>query len=1170
MTTTKQRLAAIVESSTDAIIGMSPDSTITSWNHGAEVLFGYTAGDAVGSRVADLLVPQSLQQEEDNILTQIALGQHVRNFDTRRLHKDGQLIDVSVTVSPIRDVSGRVVGASKTVRDISAQKAEEMRMRDLNARQEQQIELRTSELKEVNRLLGSVLHAASEVSIIATDCDGIIRTFNRGAEKMLGYTADEMVGKQSPAVIHVAEEVQARAEELTIELGTSIDGFRVFVCKAEINGAEIREWTYIRKDGSRFPVELAVTSMRDADGSISGYLGVAIDLTRRKMAEQALASSLELMRAIFDTAVQPIVTADSRGIVRSINNAGLQHFGYTQEEIVGNNVKMLMPEPFRSSHDDYIARYLREGTPHIIGQGREVVAKRKDGSLFQIQLSVGSVFVSGERVFVALMIDISALHRQRDELVMMRDQLALASEVAEIGIWTWTPDDGRLQWNDRMFALYDWPLTLREHGVTYNHWRMRVHPDDVEETEAKLSGAVQGCDVYDPVFRIVHRNGDVIYVQAAAQIERDAGGKAIRVTGINRNVTAQRELETSLRRAKIQAEAASEAKSNFLANMSHEIRTPMNAVLGMLQLLQRTELNGHQRDHVVKAMAAARSLLELLNDILDYSKIEAGKLELDTHPFDLAALMRELSIVLEGNLGNKTVDVQIRLDPDIPAVLIGDSLRLRQVLVNLSGNALKFTPEGYVRITTTLQRRQDDRIFLRFAVQDTGIGISPEQQQRIFEGFTQAEASISRRFGGTGLGLVICTRLVDLMGGKLQLNSALEVGSNFWFDIPLDIAADQHAMPIAGQGGADASTSERACSPRPDSIAPAQHEQRLNGLRILVVEDNEVNRNVAESLLLDEGAIVTLATGGLQGVRQAALSCDSLDIILMDLQMPDIDGLEATRRIRANPALNPIPIVAMTANVAPSDRAACVAAGMNGHIGKPIYVDDLVDTILEVTSKRITIGAPAVISDTGGLNGSNGSIIESIDSIKRRFPRKLGKLAGMLPEFEANSSSVLDTLQEQLIQQDLDGAIRSMHTLKGTAGSFGAQKLSALAADYERRWQIPAPESLSKNQCDAILSELRELLTASCELLRALLQPLAETNPQPSPPAEIPHFRESLCNVLTLLEASDLRAIDEIKKLNVNSGPGQQMRLSAIVADIEALEFDSACLKLRRYLENVL
>ncbi|SEP69389.1 PAS domain S-box-containing protein [Azotobacter beijerinckii] len=1203
------RLAAIVEGSADAIIGKNLVGVVTSWNHGAEHLFGYTTDEALGHLLSDLVVPRELLAEEADILACIGRGEHVQSFETRRRCRDGHPIDVSVTVSPIYAGNGQVIGASTTVRDISAQKAAEAHILELNSGLEAQVAQRTAELRQLNLLLGSVLQSASEVSIIATDLDGMIRIFNRGAERLLGYRADEMVGQCTPMRIHESNEVSARSAELSAELGKPVEGFRVFVCKPEVEGSENREWTYVRKNGTRFPVSLVVTAMRDEAGQVSGYLGIAVDITERKAAEQELAASLATTQAILDTAINPIITIDARGMVRSFNPAGERVFGYRREEVVGHNIKMLMPEPYRSEHDGYIERHLREGRPRLIGIGREVLGQRKDGSVFPLQLYVGAMLAAEEPMFVGVIADITQQQQQRSELMAARDQLLMASEVAELGIWTWTLADDSLQWNERMLELYALPLELRDSGLNYGHWRSRVYPEDLEATEACLQAAVAGHGNYNLVFRIQRPDGQIRYIQAGAQIERDASGKALRVIGINRDITAQRELESSLLQAKEQALAASAAKSSFLANMSHEIRTPMNAVLGMLQLLQQTELSHRQHEYAVKAKSAAKSLLGLLNDILDYSKIEAGKLQLDLHPFELETLMRDLAVVLSGNQGQKDIEVMYDLDPSLPLQLIGDSLRLQQVLINLAGNALKFTLQGQVVLRIATLGRTENSIRLRMAVSDTGIGISPDQLEHIFEGFTQAEASTSRRFGGSGLGLVISQRLVRLMGGELQVQSEPGKGSLFWFDLDfavpqdmlpttsLPVASPIHVLvvddtPLVGEllmrtgaalgwraehasGGteavervsaarqrgepydvvlmdwrmrdldglsaaqliqehagesrppvvlmitaygrevlADAQKDGQApfvdfltkpvtpqqladavqralasnASPAPCPPLPTARPQRLGGLRLLVVEDNALNRQVAAELLGNEGADVELAEDGLQGVSRVLAADPPYDLVVMDMQMPGIDGREATRRIRSDRRFASLPILAMTANVSAADRETCLAAGMNEHVGKPIDLEELVAATLALTGRK-PLPSPQQPKQ------SEASDIESVDSFLSRFGGNLDLFRNVLSSFRPEIGKILDTLEARLQERDAEGAAAVLHTLKGSAGTLGAGMLAARASALEARLKGADAQLAADLLKQPELDELRRLLARTADQIEAAIGSVPQATP---------------------------------------------------------------------------
>ena len=384
------------------------------------------------------------------------------------------------------------------------------------------------------------------------------------------------------------------------------------------------------------------------------------------------------------------------------------------------------------------------------------------------------------------------------------------------------------------------------------------------------------------------------------------------------------DLVASLSAARDQAESASRAKSEFLSRMSHEIRTPLNGILGIAQLLEREPLTPEQLDLVGRVRQSGRSLLSIINDILDFSKIEAGQLRIDPHPFLLGSLLAHIANVLGPTALAKGIQLTIEPLPDLGGALIGDSLRIEQVLVNLIGNAIKFTERGEVRVGVTRLGRDEQHINLRFAVKDTGIGIDPGKLNGLFQPFTQADGSITRRFGGTGLGLSICKRLVELMDGRIGVDSLPGAGSTFWFELPLGY---NEALKLTTKT-------------MPDEAGPI-----LEGLRILVTDDTQLNRLIAEKALKNRGALVTLANNGAEALECLRVHPQAFDLVLMDIQMPVMDGLEATRRIRQELGLTRLPIIALTAAVMAEEQQAARDAGVTDFMGKPMDLNRLAEMI---------------------------------------------------------------------------------------------------------------------------------------------------------------------------------------------------------------------------------
>ena len=550
---------------------------------------------------------------------------------------------------------------------------------------------------------------------------------------------------------------------------------------------------------------------------------------------------------------------------------------------------------------------------------------------------------------------VSSFNDMSRQLSERTDRLKLATAAASLGIWDWDVVNNQLVWDDEMFRQYG--VAKPTFAGAYAAWEEIVLPEDRQQAKADVEAALAGQREFQSQFRVRWPDGSIHVIKGVARTIRDASGKPLRMVGVNYDITerthAEQELiqhrdhleklvadrTAALSVALTQAEAATSAKSEFLANMSHEIRTPMNAILGMTDLVLRTEMTAKQRGYLAQARSAANSLLVIINDILDVSKIEAGKLVLESRAFTLTSVLDKVIAVAGIKAQEKGLPLVVDTASDVPAVVVGDALRLEQVLINLCSNAVKFSEAGEIRVVTRLGADAGPaHVGLAFAVRDAGIGMTAAQIARLFQPFSQGDASTTRRHGGTGLGLAICNKLVAMMGGEIGVESQPGRGSNF------------HFTAVFGRASASISMDAVVTA---DQIADAG-SARLAGRRILLVEDNEINQIVAIELLRDvAGMDVTLAQNGQEAIER--VRTESFDAVLMDVQMPVMDGHQATQIIRQDARFAHLPIIAMTAHAMPRDRDRSLASGMNDHVTKPFVLPEL----LAVLNRWIATAAPS-------------------------------------------------------------------------------------------------------------------------------------------------------------------------------------------------------------------
>jgi PAS domain S-box-containing protein len=748
--------------------------------------------------------------------------------------------------------------------------------------------------------LQSAIFNSANFSSIATDAKGVIQIFNVGAERMLGYTAAEVMNKITPADISDPQELIARAKALSVELATPITpGFEALVFKASRGIEDIYELTYIRKDGSRFPAVVSVTALRDAQDVIIGYLLIGTDNTARKLVEEEQKKSDQRLRdqqfytrSLIESNIDAIMTTDPSGIITDVNKQMEALTDCTRDELIGAPFKNYFTDPERA--EAAIKRVLSEKSV----TDYELTARARDG---------------------------------------------------------------------------------KQTVVSYN-----------------------ATTFYD-------RNRTLQGVFAAA-----------------RDVTERKRVEAELQQAKAAAESASRTKSDFLASMSHEIRTPMNAIMGIADLLAKTALSPEQDKYVQIFRRAGDNLLNLINDILDLSKVEASQLELERTGFSLNDHLEKVTEMVAARAREKGLTLVCEIAPNVPNDLIGDPTRLRQVLLNLLGNAIKFTQSGEVFLRVASDASSSVPTTLRFTVSDTGIGIPGEKLNQVFERFTQADSSTTRRFGGSGLGLTISKRLVELMGGRIWVESKVGEGSMFAFAAPFEIWAAAN-RPAAAPVGMDS-------------------ELPLPALRILLAEDSPDNCTITMAYLEDTPYRVEIAETGT--IACAMFAAGHYDLVLMDRQMPVMDGLTATRTIRAWEQANdrsPIPIIALTASALKGDRETCLAAGCTAFLTKPIKQEVLLRAI-----KEHSMVAPPLLKGECSL----------VDTLPLRENHKF---AQHVPAYLLNCRQNVIAMLDALDRADFQAITILGHNMRGSGDMFGFQAITDIGAalqeaaesadaDKSRKW----------------------------------------------------------------------------------------------------------------------
>ena len=1256
MTADLDRLARVAQHTTNAVTIADPQMRITWVNEGFTDISGYTLEEALGRTPGDLLGSgKSDPAAIETLRRSIKEGTACR-VDVINRAKNGREYWIDTEVQPTRDANGVVTGFIEIGTDITTQKQTQQRLE--------------AAMRESDTLL-TTLHVHAIVSV--ADSRGRLIEVNDAFCQISKYSREELIGQDHSIVnsgVH------------TVEFWTDMWG-------AISRGLSWRGDICNRaKDGSLYWVDSMIAAFVGDDGTVERYVSIRTDITKSKANQQHMVEMTDRLTLAIEGGSDGLWDCpDVRSDAQWWSPSYYTLIGYTPEELPasGSNFQSLVHPDHLSICNQAWSNALAAGADY--DEEHLLLTKHRGYRWFRSRAKVYRN-AQGEPVRIAGSAQDIHDRKLAEAEVRRADKLLRDSiEALDDAFVLYDPQDRLVICNQRYKDFYPASAAVMEPGNSFE-----------EILRYGLSrGQYQAAVGREEDWLAERLLAHSLPLSRSQQVLAD--GKVLRVVERRMedgHTVGFRVDVTDLVRATHVAEEASRSKSQFLANMSHEIRTPMNAILGMLKLLQSTELSARQLDYAAKTEGAARSLLGLLNDILDFSKVEAGKMTLDPRPFRVDRLMRDLSVILSANVGNKDIEVLFDIDAAVPKGLVGDDMRLQQVLINLGGNAIKFTSRGEVVLRLRVMEQTADDVLLEFAVRDSGIGIAPENQERIFSGFSQAEASTTRRFGGTGLGLAISSRMVSLLGGDLQLHSVLGEGSTFHFqmrfpvaDVPsekpgapplaqatgmrtlvvddndlarellagmarslgwsVDVAAGgaqavamvqaeqdrglpyqaifmdwqmpdldgwqstQRIRAVTASGSsaplvlmvtahgrenlsertaqeqamlngflvkpvtssmlfdavmdASAASALAALGHNPGAPKAAGKVQRLQGMRLLVVEDNKINQMVAKGLLEQEGADVSLAENGQLGVEAVAHADPGYDIVLMDVQMPVMDGYEATRAIRNQLGRVDLPIVAMTANAMASDRVACLAAGMNDHVGKPFELDHLVAILRKYSGRSDTpsIPAKAAAATPAPSVWPVGDL--DVTGALSRMGGNTTMFATVLQTFAQDMARVPAQLASVLSAAQLPEAVRAMHTLKGLAATVGARHLAQIALGLEVRLKQGVPLDEHAEMVQTLQAAVDATAAAMAPVLARYAKapaPKAGRLPGPGDATLVPDVQA----LLAMLERSDMSALEGHARIRSVHGEGLGTDWEALDAAMADLDFDSAAMVCRQWLEQ--